>query len=71
MLLLVNYHYKISHNAVRESYYYRKTRLVNILTIGHYEIRYAIDESFRKHGVQIPFPQHDVYIKSNPKSDFI
>lgn len=31
------------------------------------EIRYAIDESFRKHGVQIPFPQHDVYIKSNPK----
>jgi small-conductance mechanosensitive channel len=31
------------------------------------EIRYAIDESFRKHGVQIPFSQHDVYIKSNPK----
>jgi len=31
------------------------------------EIRYAIDESFRKHGVQIPFPQHDVYIKSKPK----
>jgi len=32
------------------------------------ELRYAIDDSFRKHGVQIPFPQRDVHIKSNPGS---
>ncbi|QGY44499.1 mechanosensitive ion channel [Maribellus comscasis] len=30
------------------------------------ELRYAIDDEFRKHGVQIPFPQRDVHIKSNP-----
>lgn len=30
------------------------------------ELRYAIDDDFRKHGVQIPFPQRDVHIKSNP-----
>lgn len=31
------------------------------------EIRYAIDEAFRKNGVQIPFPQRDVHIKTNVK----
>ncbi|MCG6191318.1 mechanosensitive ion channel family protein [Maribellus maritimus] len=30
------------------------------------ELRYAIDDEFRKYGVQIPFPQRDVHIKSNP-----
>ncbi len=30
------------------------------------ELRFAIDDAFRKHGVRIPFPQHDVHIKSNP-----
>lgn len=29
------------------------------------EIRYAIDDEFRKNGVQIPFPQRDVHIKTN------
>jgi small-conductance mechanosensitive channel len=31
------------------------------------EIRYAIDDAFRKNGVQIPFPQRDVHIRSNVK----
>lgn len=30
------------------------------------EIRYEIDKLFRQEGVQIPFPQRDVYIKSQP-----
>jgi len=29
------------------------------------EMRYAIDDAFRKNKVQIPFPQRDVHIKSN------
>lgn len=29
------------------------------------ELRYEIDNEFRKHGVQIPFPQRDVHIKTN------
>jgi small-conductance mechanosensitive channel len=29
-------------------------------------LRYAIDDEFRKNGVQIPFPQRDVHIKANP-----
>ncbi len=41
---------------VRESF-----RVENIKS----ELRYAIDETFRKNGVQIPFPQRDVHIKSN------
>ncbi len=32
------------------------------------EMRYAIDDEFRKHGVQIPFPQRDVHIKTNVAS---
>lgn len=28
------------------------------------EIRYAIDDEFRKHGVEIPFPQRDLHFKS-------
>ena len=28
------------------------------------ELRYAIDDEFRKHNVQIPFPQRDIHIKS-------
>lgn len=32
------------------------------------ELRYAIDDAFRKHNVHIPFPQRDVYIKSQPAS---
>lgn len=31
------------------------------------EIRYAIDDAFRKNDVQIPFPQRDVHIKTNVK----
>jgi small-conductance mechanosensitive channel len=30
------------------------------------EIRYRIDDAFREQGVQIPFPQRDVHIKSSP-----
>jgi len=29
------------------------------------ELRYSIDDEFRKNGIQIPFPQRDVHIKSN------
>jgi small-conductance mechanosensitive channel len=32
------------------------------------EIRYEILENFRKHGVEIPFPQRDVHIKSSKVS---
>ncbi|MFW5756230.1 MAG: hypothetical protein ACOCWK_06480 [Tangfeifania sp.] len=31
------------------------------------EIRDAINNAFRKNGVQIPFPLRDVHIKSNVK----
>lgn len=31
------------------------------------DIRYAVDDAFRKNGVQIPFPQRDVHIKTNVK----
>jgi small-conductance mechanosensitive channel len=30
------------------------------------DLMLAIDESFRKHGIEIPFPQQDVYIKQMP-----
>lgn len=30
-------------------------------------LRYAIDDEFRKNGVQIPFPQRDLHIKSAPE----
>nr|WP_321353545.1 mechanosensitive ion channel domain-containing protein [uncultured Draconibacterium sp.] len=40
---------------VRESFWVENTKS---------EIRYAIDDEFRKHGVQIPFPQRDIHIKS-------
>jgi small-conductance mechanosensitive channel len=32
------------------------------------EIRYEIDKLFRQEGVQIPFPQRDVHIKSQPSA---
>lgn len=41
---------------VRESFFVENTKS---------EIRYAIDDAFRKHGVQIPFPQRDLHIKSD------
>jgi small-conductance mechanosensitive channel len=28
------------------------------------ELNFAIDETFRRHGIQIPFPQRDVHVKS-------
>src|SRR6056297_306447 len=31
------------------------------------DIRYAVDDAFRKNGVQIPFPQRDIHIKTNVK----
>ncbi len=33
------------------------------------EIRYKIDAAFRAEGVQIPFPQRDVHIRSRPRGD--
>lgn len=30
------------------------------------DIRFAIDEAFRKNGVTIPFPQRDLWIKQGP-----
>ena len=33
------------------------------------DLNFAIDEAFRKHRVQIPFPQRDVYIKPLPAED--
>jgi small-conductance mechanosensitive channel len=33
------------------------------------DLNFAIDEAFRKHRVQIPFPQRDIYIKSPPAAD--
>jgi small-conductance mechanosensitive channel len=32
------------------------------------EIRFRIDQSFRKAGVHIPFPQQDLYVKSWPEN---
>ena len=32
------------------------------------DLRFAIDEAFRKHGITIAFPQMDVWIKEAPKS---
>jgi small-conductance mechanosensitive channel len=32
------------------------------------ELRFAIDDLFRKNKVQIPFPQHDIHIISQPKT---
>ncbi|WP_319482720.1 mechanosensitive ion channel domain-containing protein [uncultured Draconibacterium sp.] len=40
---------------VRESFWVENTKS---------EMRYAIDDEFRKGGVQIPFPQRDIHIKS-------
>lgn len=40
---------------VRESFWVENTKS---------EIRYAIDDEFRNNGVQIPFPQRDIHIKS-------
>ncbi len=31
------------------------------------DIRYEINASFKQHGVQIPFPQRDIHIKSQPQ----
>ena len=33
------------------------------------DLRYKIDAAFRKHAIQIPFPQHDVYIKTMPAKE--
>ncbi len=33
------------------------------------ELRYAIDDKFRKNNIQIPFPQRDVHIKQNPQKE--
>lgn len=41
---------------VRESFVVENTKS---------EIRFAIDDAFRQHGVQIPFPQRDLHIKSD------
>lgn len=41
---------------VRESFWVENTKS---------EMRYAIDDEFRLNGVQIPFPQRDVHIKSS------
>ena len=32
------------------------------------EVRFAIDKAFREHGVEIPFPQRDIYVRSTPGS---
>lgn len=31
------------------------------------DLNFAIDQAFREHGIEIPFPQQDVYIKEVPK----
>ncbi|HCT93519.1 MAG: mechanosensitive ion channel protein MscS [Bacteroidetes bacterium GWE2_39_28] len=31
------------------------------------ELYYAVFKAFKEHGIEIPFPQRDVHIKSNPK----
>lgn len=35
------------------------------------DIRVAIDEAFRKHGIQIPFPQRDLHLISDNRSNYI
>jgi small-conductance mechanosensitive channel len=30
------------------------------------DLRFAIDQEFRKQGIEIPFPQRDLHIKSQP-----
>ena len=32
------------------------------------DVRFKIDELFREHNIQIPFPQRDLHIKSNPQN---
>lgn len=38
------------------------------LKIRKSEIRFEIERLFREHNIRIPFPQRDVYIKTNPNS---
>ncbi len=33
------------------------------------ELRFAIDQKFRKNGITIPFPQRDVWFRNNPTKD--
>ncbi|WP_083631172.1 mechanosensitive ion channel family protein [Labilibacter marinus] len=42
-----------------ESYYVEKVKS---------ELRFAIDDGFRKHNIEIPFPQRDLHIRSGYKS---
>ena len=30
------------------------------------EVRFAIDQAFRENGVEIPFPQRDIHVRSTP-----
>ncbi|MDD3582105.1 MAG: mechanosensitive ion channel, partial [Desulfobacca sp.] len=39
------------------------------ITVTH-ELNCAIFEAFRKHGIEIPFPQRDLYIKQMPESAY-
>jgi potassium efflux system protein len=42
---------------------------INNWLVAKSEVILSVDTAFREQGIQIPFPQQDIYIKEIPKKD--